>query len=105
MWGVFADRLTVFDIDTGDHAPTLRFEAVATNGCGSQTTRPIVLTVQTCVPCPADFNQDGGVDGSDIEAFFTTWESGASEGDVNFDGGVDGGDVEYFIVRWSAGGC
>ena len=27
--------------------------------------------------CPADFNQDGGIDGSDIESFFAAWESGS----------------------------
>jgi hypothetical protein len=26
--------------------------------------------------CPADFNQDGGVDGGDVEAFFLAWEAG-----------------------------
>ena len=26
--------------------------------------------------CPADFNMDGGIDGSDVEAFFERWENG-----------------------------
>ncbi|MBL9000121.1 MAG: hypothetical protein JNK25_03160 [Phycisphaerae bacterium] len=56
-------------------------------------------------PCPADFNQDGGVDGSDVEAFFLVWETGGEFGDVNRDGGVDGGDVEFFFLAWEAGGC
>ncbi len=68
------------------------------------------LTLElTCTPdstpCPADFNQDGGVDGSDIDAFFAAWESGDSAADVNFDGGVDGSDVEAFFAVWEAGGC
>ncbi|MCX5688690.1 MAG: PQQ-dependent sugar dehydrogenase [Planctomycetota bacterium] len=54
-------------------------------------------------PCEADFNQDGGVDGSDIESFFVTWETGDAAADVNVDGGVDGSDIEYFFVRWEAG--
>ena len=57
------------------------------------------------VGCPADFNADGGIDGSDIEAFFAVWESGEPAADVNGDGGVDGGDLEWFLVRWEAGGC
>jgi spore coat protein A len=57
------------------------------------------------VPCPADFNQDGGVDGGDVEAFYLVWVTGESEGDVNRDGGVDGADVEAFFVLWEAGGC
>lgn len=56
-------------------------------------------------PCAADFNKDGGVDGSDVQAFFTAWEAGQSDADVNQDGGVDGSDVERFMRDWEAGGC
>ncbi len=55
--------------------------------------------------CVADYNEDGGIDGSDVEAFFISWAAGQSLADVNEDGGVDGGDVEYFFVRWEAGSC
>jgi hypothetical protein len=57
------------------------------------------------VPCPADFNQDGGVDGADVVAFFAAWENGESIADVNLDGGVDGGDIDVFFAAWEAGGC
>ncbi|GEM_PF-4645144 len=53
--------------------------------------------------CLADFNDDGGVDGGDIESFFVVWASGDAQADVNGDGGVDGGDIETFFVRWEAG--
>jgi len=56
-------------------------------------------------PCPADFNQDGGIDGGDIQAFFAAWEAGDAAGDVNFDGGVDGSDVDVFFAAWENGGC
>jgi hypothetical protein len=55
--------------------------------------------------CPADYNQDGGVDGSDIESFFLDWQAGDTQADVNLDGGVDGSDIETFFVAWQAGGC
>lgn len=58
-----------------------------------------------CPACAADFNQDGGVDGADVEAFYLVWEGGEPCGDVNEDGGVDGGDVETFFVIWENGGC
>jgi len=58
-----------------------------------------------CPRCAADFNQDGGVDGADVEAFYTVWELGEACGDVNLDGGVDGGDVEAFFAVWENGGC
>jgi hypothetical protein len=53
--------------------------------------------------CIGDYNQDGGVDGSDVEAFFADWSAGFAESDVNQDGGVDGTDVEFFFEQWSAG--
>ncbi len=58
-----------------------------------------------CPLCAADFNSDGGVDGQDIEAFFTAWEGGTNCGDVNQDGGVDGSDIESFFAAWESGGC
>jgi hypothetical protein len=65
----------------------------------------MIIPSPSPTPCPADFNQDGGVDGGDIEAFFSEWEAGNAAADVNRDGGVDGGDIEYFFQRWEAGGC
>jgi hypothetical protein len=63
------------------------------------------VTGPTCPPCAADYNQDGGVDGADIGAFFPDWESAASCADINQDGGVDGADIEAFFAVWQAGGC
>lgn len=53
--------------------------------------------------CPADHNDDGGVDGMDIEAFMLDFESGESAADLNLDGGVDGGDLEEFFRHFEAG--
>ncbi|MBS0195539.1 MAG: hypothetical protein JSR77_02165 [Planctomycetes bacterium] len=55
--------------------------------------------------CPADFNQDGGIDGSDVDAYFAAWEIGDASADVNLDGGVDGSDIGTFFAAWEAGGC
>jgi hypothetical protein len=60
---------------------------------------------ESAPPCPADFNQDGGIDGADVEAFFVAWEAGDASADVNLDGGIDGTDVETFFAAWEAGGC
>jgi len=59
----------------------------------------------TGAACPADFNNDGGIDGADVEAFFAAWEAGDPNSDVNSDGGIDGADVESFFAAWEAGGC
>ncbi len=56
-------------------------------------------------PCPADFNQDGGIDGADVSDFFAAWENGDPSADVNQDGGVDGADVTTFFAAWENGGC
>jgi hypothetical protein len=58
-----------------------------------------------CPICVGDFNEDGGIDGSDIEAFFSAWEQGQSAADVSQDGGVDGGDVQVFFTAWELGSC
>ncbi|MBL9001319.1 MAG: hypothetical protein JNK25_09305 [Phycisphaerae bacterium] len=58
------------------------------------------------VICAAgDFNQDGGADGADVEAFILAWENADPSADVNQDGGIDGRDVETFFIAWEAGGC
>ncbi len=64
---------------------------------------PYIDNVSVTPLCPSDFNLDGGVDGSDVNAFFDAWESGDMSADLNADGGVDGGDVEVFFEHWEAG--
>jgi hypothetical protein len=59
--------------------------------------------VQIAGPCVGDFNRDGGVDGEDVTAFFSSWEGGMADADVNTDGAVDGQDVQEFFARWEAG--
>ena len=62
--------------------------------------------VLTCIPtCIADFNQDGGIDGTDVESFFTAWENAEPRADVDGDGGVTGDDVGFFFDLWERGSC
>lgn len=77
--------------------------AQISNECGTVSTEEVDVIAR--VACGADFNQDGGVDGSDISVFFQIWESGSTLADLNEDGGVDGGDVDTFFALWEAGGC
>jgi len=56
-----------------------------------------------CPPCAADYNQDGGVTGDDVGAFFADFEAGAGCADVNVDGGVTGEDVEFFFSQFENG--
>jgi hypothetical protein len=91
--------------DAGVYYPLFSVSTSVMNSC-SMWGPYFSLTVGECTPaCPADFNQDGGVDGGDIDSFFIAWESGDSAADVNQDGGVDGGDIDVFFAAWEAGGC
>ncbi len=58
-----------------------------------------------CPPCAADFNNDGGIDGADVNDFFDAWGAGVPCADVNNDGGIDGADVQHFFTVWQNGGC
>ncbi len=70
----------------------------------SSTLAAICPGVSIC-GCAADYNADGGVDGSDVGNFFVDWEAAGGCSDVNRDGGVDGSDIEAFFSVWEAGGC
>lgn len=59
----------------------------------------------TCPPCAADYDNNGGVDGGDLAAFFTDFESGEACADVDGNGGVDGGDLGFFFAVFEQGGC
>lgn len=97
--GEIAGGLWVWDLGSTNDPPSY-------SGLWSEDSRVEVdIEVPDAPPCPADFNQDGGVDGGDIESFFLAWEDSLPEADVNQDGGVDGGDVQTFFVAWEAGGC
>jgi hypothetical protein len=59
----------------------------------------------TCPACAADYDDNGGVDGGDLGAFFADFEAGESCADVDGNGGVDGGDLGFFFAVFEAGGC
>ena len=70
-----------------------------------------VLNVTTNCTCPwtfddcyADYNNDQGIDGDDVIAFFGDWDANLGCADVNRDGGVDGDDVIAFFTAWDNGG-
>lgn len=67
--------------------------------------RGLSFEVNTCPVCAADYDQNGGVDGGDLAAFFADFEQGASCADVDQNGGVDGGDLGAFFEAFEAGGC
>jgi len=57
-------------------------------------------------PCAAaDFNDNGAVEGTDVEHFFNAWENGSLSADLNVDGAIDGGDITSFFCWYDIGGC
>jgi hypothetical protein len=61
--------------------------------------------ISSCPVCAADYDGNGGVDGGDLGAFFTDFESGLDCADVDGNGGIDGGDLATFFLLFEAGGC
>lgn len=55
--------------------------------------------------CPADYDQNGGIDGSDLALFFTDYEAGLPCSDIDQNGGTDGTDLATFFTLYEAGGC
>ena len=64
-----------------------------------------IRPVEPCPACAADYDGNGGVDGGDLAAFFSDFESGATCADVDLNGGIDGGDLAYFFTTFEQGGC
>ncbi|MBS0195258.1 MAG: hypothetical protein JSR77_00710 [Planctomycetes bacterium] len=110
--GTFApfESLAAFAGDSLDDTWTLTVSDnagldVGTIDSFSITSQAVTPTCSFCPACAADYNQDGGVDGADVAAFFADWENSTGCADVSQDGGVDGADVDFFYQRWEAGGC
>lgn len=102
--GAASQTLTVNNVTLADSGAG--FQCALSDQCGTFFSDPGILTVNPgCPPCPADFNLDGGVDGSDVAVFFEAWSAADPCADVNLDGGIDGADVDYFFPIWSSGGC
>lgn len=72
------------------------FTFVVTNQCGSVVSPGAIMPRLSI----ADFNIDGGVDGSDVQSFFEAFAPSLPVADVNCDGGIDGADIETFFVCW-----
>lgn len=99
--GATTPYLRISNISAADQG---EYNLIVTNNCGSTTSSNASLMLGTPY-CPADFNQDGGVDLSDVEAFFIAWENGLDQADIDQSGGVDGTDIQAFFPPWEAGGC
>ncbi|MBS0197947.1 MAG: hypothetical protein JSR77_14420 [Planctomycetes bacterium] len=96
--GTDTTTLTIYGCTNADAG---LYRLFATSPCGNVFSANSTLTVEPPPACAADFNGDGGIDGSDLQAFFAAWENQSDpRADVNQDGGIDGADVDAFYVIW-----
>ena len=85
-WIDLADDATFSGVQARNLSITNPIPALATGyrckiggGCGCEPNPGGFIytdTVNFNIACPADFNADGGVDFTDVEAFFERWENG-----------------------------
>jgi hypothetical protein len=52
------------------------------------------------IPCPADHDGNGVVDGADLSQFLGAWETTDPEYDYDGNGMVDGGDLTFLLGEW-----
>ena len=62
--------------------------------------RPELLAVTCEEPCPGEFNDDGQVDGRDLQMLLGAWGTSHPVMDTNQDGIVDGGDLNQLLASW-----
>ena len=60
----------------------------------------IVVLPAEDVPCPADFNGDGTVDGADLTLLLVAWGTSDAAIDLDGNGTVDGADLTLFLSEW-----
>jgi len=70
-------------------------------GFNAQQGSGTVLIECGAVPCPADLNGDGVVNGADLGAMLNQWGTGGSA-DLNGDGIVNGADLGILLNAWGS---
>ncbi|MDZ4831999.1 MAG: hypothetical protein SGJ09_17620 [Phycisphaerae bacterium] len=87
---LFYNGLGTFAVQTGDDPNDLYNNVfdILGKGCGAETT-----------PCPADVNNDGVVDASDLGIVLGGW-GGAGVSDVNGNGETDASDLGILLGSW-----
>ncbi len=103
---VMADAVETTPLDSPHSDDSILRVDITAVGLGDFTISSEVVNVPpSAPPCIGDFNQDGGIDGSDVQDFFAAWSQGDPSADINQDGGVDGSDVVTFFDAWEQGSC
>ncbi|MEC8817867.1 MAG: hypothetical protein VXX30_02145, partial [Planctomycetota bacterium] len=71
-------------------------------GVASAATLELVLDTTCEEPaCPADFNDDGVVNGSDLAQLLGRWGTADVEFDLDGDGAIGGADLAFLLGCWT----
>lgn len=62
----------------------------------------VSLRLESVLPCPADLNSDGVVDGTDLGLLLGAWASDDAAADLSDDGVVDGTDLGLLLGSWGS---
>lgn len=54
----------------------------------------------TSAPCPADFNDNGAVEGADLSSLLNAWGTTDPSRDLNHDGTINGADLGELLNAW-----
>lgn len=76
------------------------FTATDPGGLATTVSRHVMPDCDNWLSCPADFDHDGAVGGSDIAVFVSAWGQGYGPADLNADGVVDGTDLGICLSLW-----
>ncbi len=98
--GADSDTLQIQNFSSDDNG---QYHVTVSNPCGDD--QSIAVEIRLVPACPGDFNDSGGIDASDLAAFFSAYEQGLRVADVDLSGGIDAGDLAVFIASYEAGGC
>ncbi len=92
---------------TANTAPVAGNASIALLEAGSPSSLTVSLPVPAGLPCPADFDGNGFVDGFDYDAYVMCFEGGAcppgKTADVSGDQFVDGFDYDAFVETFELG--
>ncbi len=82
-----------------DYWVSVEFVATDPLGLSSSTMVSLFPDCTGALLCPADFNNDGMVDGADLGSLLGSW-NGSGVHDLNQDGIVDGADLGQLLGAW-----
>lgn len=93
---------TIIPARTGKHCIYVIWQRLDPVGEGFYSLSDVDFGSAPTKECPADLNEDGSIDGSDLAVVLGAW--GSAGGDLTGDGTTDGDDLTMILGAWGACG-